>query len=70
MASKNELFILVLSFIKGTIKKIISMPTKEYIGSILAFKIVEIGVPNIGLIFNIFPCFNANTVNNISGMDA
>ncbi len=46
------------------------MPTKEYTGSILAFKIEEIGVPNIGFIFNIFPCFNATTVNNISGMDA
>ncbi len=45
---KKELLILFLSFIKGTIKKIISIPKKEYTVSILAFKIEENGVPNIG----------------------
>ncbi len=45
---KKELFILVLSFIKGTIKKINSIPKKEYTVSILAFKIEENRVPNIG----------------------
>ncbi len=45
---KKELFILVLSSIKGTIKKINSIPKKEYTVSILAFKIEENGAPNIG----------------------